>query len=113
MSTTRGCVPACSRRGQQPVDQRRRDAVRRGGEDRRRRVRRDVLDDLVVAREAQVRQHGLQVPEELRDRLVGLAVGGDRREVEVRMRREQAQQFAGHVAGAAEHDRRCARCSLR
>ena len=79
--------------------------MRRGREDGRRRVGRDVLGDLVVARESQVRQHRLQVPEELRHRLVGLAVRGDGREVEVRMRREQAQQLAGHVAGAAEHDR--------
>ena len=109
MSTTRGCVPACSAAVEQPVDQRRRHAVRRGREHRRRRVRGDVLEDLVVVREAQVRQHRLQVTEELRDRLVGLAVRRDRREVEVRMRGEQPQQLAGHVARAAEHDgRRCA-----
>ena len=62
-----------------------------------------------MAGEAQVRQHRLQVPEELRDGLVRLAVGRDRREVEIRMRGEQAQQFARHVAGAAEHDRGDAR----
>ena len=52
----------------QPVDQAGRDTVRRSGQDRRHRVGGDVLDDLVVPREAQMRQHGLQVREELRDR---------------------------------------------
>ncbi len=60
-------------------------------------------------REAQVRQHRLQVAEELRDRLVRLAVGSHRGEVEVGVSGEQAQQLARHVACAAEHDRRDAR----
>ncbi len=109
MSTTRGLGARLCRRGQQPVDERRRHAVRRGGEHRRHRVGRDVLEYLVVSDESQVRQHRLQVTEELRDRLVGLAVRRDGGDVEIGMRRDQAQQFAGHVSGAAEHHRGNAR----
>ena len=107
MSTTRGRVPAASARAKQPVDQAGRHTVRRSGEHCRHRVGGDVLDDLVVTREAQMRQHGLQMREELRDRRFGLAVGRDGGEVESRMHREQAQQLARHIAGAAENDRRC------
>jgi hypothetical protein len=83
MSTTRGCVPACSLRRAACRSWPR---TRRGAPPRTRRSRvgGDVLDHLVVAGEAQVRQHRLQVTEELRDRLVGLAVRSDGREVEVR-----------------------------
>ncbi len=38
------------------------------------------------------------------DGRAGLAVGQNGRGLEMRMSRDQAQQFAGHVAGAAEHD---------
>ncbi len=47
-----------------------------------------------------------QMREGLRHRLAGLAVGQNARELEVRMGREQAQQLAGHIAAAAEHDSR-------
>ena len=53
------------------------------------RIRSDVLDHLVVPGEAQMRQHWLQVAEELRHGLVGLAVGCDGREIEVRVAGEQ------------------------
>ena len=44
--------------------------------------------------------------ERIGDRRAGLAVGEDRRDFELRMTRDQAQQLAGHIAGAAEHDGR-------
>jgi len=97
-------------RGEQSIDQRGRHAVRRRGEDRRRRIRSDVFGHLVMACEPQVWQHRLQMTKELRDGLVGLTVRRDRRQVEIRMRRKQAQQLTGHIAGAAEHDGRRARC---
>ena len=42
--------------------------------------------------------------ERIRDFRAGLAVGQDRRYLELRMSRDQAQQLAGHIASAAEHD---------
>ena len=76
------CLPARrSSAGDRSTPPRRRAAPRRKSPwlDSPSRIRR-----FVVSREAQVRQHGLQVLEELRDRLVGLAVGCHGREIEVR-----------------------------
>ncbi len=109
MSTTRGRVPACSAAASSlsiivadtPCGAAENTAVAAFAV--------TYSTHLVVPGEAQVRQHRLQMTEELRDRLVGLAVGGDGRDVEVGVRGEQAQQLTGHVAGAAEHDRRDAR----
>ncbi len=41
-----------------------------------------------------------------RHRSAGLAVGENGGDFKLRMSRDQAQQLAGHIAGAAEHDGR-------
>jgi hypothetical protein len=51
---------------------------------------------------------GGEVPKELRHRFVRLAVRGDRREVESVDAWRAAAAARRHVAGAAQHDRRCA-----
>jgi hypothetical protein len=79
--------------------------MRRGGKDRGDGVGGHVLDDLVVSRKAQVRQHWLQMRKELRDRRVWLAVRRYGGQVESRVSGEQPQQLARDVAGAAENDR--------
>jgi hypothetical protein len=65
-------VGACGLgRVEQSIDQPRRHPMRCGREDGGQVIRSDVFDDLVVARECELRQHGREVMKELRDRLVG------------------------------------------
>jgi hypothetical protein len=105
MSTMRGRVPAASaapssrsiRPAETPCGAAERTAVTG--------LARHVLDDLVVSRKAQVRQHWLQMRKELRDRRVGLAVRRYGGQVESRVSGEQPQQLTRDVAGAAENDR--------
>ena len=103
--------PGAGRRrgGEQLVDERGADAVRRGREQGAGRQRRHELRDVGLGPEPQLTEHGREVRERLRDRLAGLRVGEDARDLELRMAEHEAQQLAGHVAGAAEDDRRDAR----
>src|SRR3984957_8824937 len=54
-------------------------------------------------------EHGIgkcihQVRKRVRNRLSWLAIGHDRSELQLRMPGNQAQQLAGHIAGATEND---------
>src|SRR5262249_9732557 len=49
--------------------------------------------------------HAREMRKGFAHRLAGLAVRHHRRQLELRMPRDQAQQLAGHIAGTAEHDR--------
>src|SRR5690606_12756508 len=88
-----------------------RNAMRRGAEERQARQRADQRFDLGLRAEAQVAERRREMAKRFGDRLAGLAVGQYSREREMRMRGEQAQQLARHIAGAAEHDRRYARAA--
>src|SRR5205085_9863970 len=76
----------------------------RGGREHGRGARRthDLLR-LRLGLEALIRVGAAEVRERRRQRLARLAVGHHRRELEARMRGDQAQPLAGPVAGTAEH----------
>ncbi len=102
-----GIGAGCLGLPQDRVDQRVGDAVRRGREHGGARLARHDVAGIRDGDVTQVPAGGREVREGLRDRLARLAVGGDRHQLEARMREREAQQFAGHVAGAAQdHGRR-------
>ncbi len=68
--------------------------------------RRITCVQFIGCREFQIRIGAAQMGERIGDFRAGLAVGQDRRDLKPRMTRDQAQQLAGHIAGAAEHNGR-------
>ena len=95
-------------RGEQPVDQRRGGAVRRGAEKRRAARPSDARLELAQVGELERRIGAREVRKGRRHPRAGLTVGQHRGYLEPRMLRDEPQQLAGDVAGAAEHERRCA-----
>ena len=79
-------------------------AVRRGREQGAARCAAYEGLDLVEPGEFQVRIGAAQMRECARDGHTGLAVRQNGGHVELRMPRDQTQQLAGHIAGAAQHD---------
>src|SRR5689334_5021129 len=80
--------------------------MRCGREHRRSGRFRQQLFDLRLRPEANIAVGACEVWKGLGDTLAGLAVGHDRRKLELRMTGEQAQQLSGNVTGAAEDDGR-------
>jgi hypothetical protein len=91
-------------RAEQPVDNGRRHAVRRRREQRTARCFSHQRVDLIETAESQVRIGAAQMRKGSGHRTARLAVGQNGGGVQARMPRDQAQQLAGHVAGAAQND---------
>ena len=98
-------APAACGGRQQAIDDRGGHAVgRRGEQCAARRAAYQGLD-LVEIREPQVRIGAAQMHERACDRSARLAIRKNGGDFELRMARDQTQQLAGHIAGAAQHDR--------
>ena len=80
--------------------------MRGGGEQRRYRRAAMMRFDLRGGRKLEIGIGAVQMRERVRHRGARLAVGQNGGHFKLRMTGDQAQKFAGHVTGAAEHDRR-------
>ena len=96
--------PGADASGQQLVDEAGRSAVRGGREHEPLRCRAEALDRGVERHERLVRKRGREMVERFRHGLAGLTRRHDATEREPWVRMQEAQELAGHVAGAAEHD---------
>jgi hypothetical protein len=93
-------------RRQQPIDEGGGNAMRGGGEQGGHRGAADDGLQLIGRRKFQIRIGAAQVRKGIRNLRARLAIRQHGGHVKLRMTGYQAQEFAGHIAGAAEHNGR-------
>src|SRR5579862_3122771 len=98
------CVTGLFSDSQHRVNQCGRDSVRRGGENRWRRFIAEQRVDLLPGLEGLFRVDAGKMWKGAGHGLAAAAIRHDARQLQVRVIGKQAQQFAGHEAGAAEND---------